>query len=339
MRRIFAVLFTAALLESALSGVAAAQGRCSLQFTFCTGDTFPLPPGAQCDFNGDPDVCFHCSVPSNQCAPPGAAAETPCRSCTAGSPINLATGDTFITQVDLGLAGLGSGLALSRTWHSVVPPTQTSPPHPMFGLGWTSTYEEQIFAGRDGYVKLGVSDGSYSSFGVITMGSVTSYGVAAPSNSGSTLVSGPSNWTLTLKDGSQKLFDNTTGALATVIDRNGNATQLVYDSMHRLMTVADAAARHLYFTYAGDSSYLVSQVASDAGLTFSYSYDGQGRLAQVTRPDNTTISFQYDSLSRITAVLDGQGKVLESHTYDFLGRGLTSSRSLGAESVTVAYPQ
>src|SRR5579872_6164644 len=112
MRRIFAVLFTAALLESALSGVAAAQGRCSLQFTFCTGDTFPLPPGAQCDFNGDPDVCFHCSVPSNQCAPPGAAAETPCRSCTAGSPINLATGDTFITQVDLGLAGLGSGLAL-----------------------------------------------------------------------------------------------------------------------------------------------------------------------------------------------------------------------------------
>jgi YD repeat-containing protein len=70
----------------------------------------------------------------------------------------------------------------------------------------------------------------------------------------------------------------------------------------------------------------------------SYAYDDQGRLVTVTKPDHTTTSFQYDSNSLISAVLDSNGKVLESHTYDSSGRGLTSSRAGGAESVTVSYP-
>jgi hypothetical protein len=40
----------------------------------------------------------------------------------------------------------------------------------------------------------------------------------------------------------------------------------------------------------------------------------------------------------ITAVMDSAGKVLESHTYDSKGRGLTSSRAGGVEAITVSYP-
>jgi len=62
-------------------------------------------------------------------------------------------------------------------------------------------------------------------------------------------------------------------------------------------------------------------------------------LTKVTMPDSTTISYQYDSNNLITAVLDTNGKVLESHTYDAAGKGLTSSKANGVDAVTVSYPQ
>ena len=104
------------------------------------------------------------------------------------------------------------------------------------------------------------------------------------------------------------------------------------------MTVTDPVSRHLTFTYGSSSSHLVTGVSSDAGISLSYAYDGQNRISQVTNPDLTTISFGYDSQSRIISVTDMNGKILESHTYDSNGRGLTSSRAAGVESVTLSYP-
>ena len=103
--------------------------------------------------------------------------------------------------------------------------------------------------------------------------------------------------------------------------------------------MTDPASRHLYFTYASPSSFLATGVTSDFGVSLSYAYDQLGRLTQVTKPDSTKVSFQYHDNGYITAVLDNNGKVLESHTYDSSGRGLTSSRAGGAEGITVSYPQ
>jgi YD repeat-containing protein len=55
-------------------------------------------------------------------------------------------------------------------------------------------------------------------------------------------------------------------------------------------------------------------------------------------PDLSTISFTYNGQSLITAVTDSNGKILESHTYDAKGRGLTGARAGGVEAVTVSYP-
>ncbi len=211
----------------------------------------------------------------------------------------------------------------------------------MFGAGWRANYEEHlIFLSGDGYLKYLRGDGSVWSFAVETVQSPNVYKVAAPAtDTTTTITNGSPNWTLTAKSGEKRLFDVVSGALVAIIDRNGNATQLTYDSSHRLATVTDAAARHLYFTYPNSSSTLVSTITSDVGISLSYSYDGQGRLTQVTKPDNTTVSFVYDAQNRITAVKDTEGKILESHTYDVMGRGLTSSRANGVEAVTVTYPQ
>jgi len=275
------------------------------------------------------------------CGPPANTGHDICLSClTAGAPINLSSGNTYIIESDASIPGLGGGLKLSRTWNSMLPPMQDSYPF-MFGINWRSTYEERLIPnGGDGYVKYLRADGSVWSFAADTFGPPNVYKAAVPANdTTTTLTDGSPSWTLTAKSGEKRFFDATSGVLTAMVDRNGNTTQLAYDASNRLTTVTDPAARHLTFTYVSPSSNLVSSVTSDVGITFLYAYDGQGRLTQVTKPDTTTISFVYDAQNRITAVKDTDGKTLESHTYDVMGRGFTSSRANGVDSVTVAYPQ
>jgi YD repeat-containing protein len=287
-----------------------------------------------------------CAAPRPSCGvPPGAAPET-CLSCNQGKtpqaaqPIDLATGNTYIAQSDLSIPGLGGGLSLSRTWNSLLPARQNSYPF-MFGTGWRSNYEERlIFVSGDAYLKYLRADGSVWSFAPISLGTTSVYKAAAPTDdTTTTITNGSPSWTLTAKSGEKRLFDTTTGALVSIVDRNGNATVLSYDSANRLATVTDAASRHLYFHYPDTSNTLVSSVTSDVGLSTAYAYDGQGRLTQFTKPDNTSISFEYNAQSLITAVKDYDNKTLESHTYDAVGRGLTSSRAGGVGSVTISYPQ
>jgi YD repeat-containing protein len=194
-------------------------------------------------------------------------------------------------------------------------------------------------------MKYARGDGNFWSLGVGTGLNIPNpngfptYTVVGPANQTATLLQGLTTWTLFFQNGEQRVFNTVSGNLLSITDRNGNTTQLTYDGSFRLVTVTDPASRHLYFAYASPASYLVIAVTSDVGLSLSYAYDGQGRLSQVTKPDHTTISFQYDSNSNISAVLDSSGKVLESHTYDSQGRGLTSSRSGGVDAITVSYPQ
>ena len=301
----------------------------------------PTPHVGACPTSGP--GCAVCTAKTYACSPANAANET-CLFCNQGrtaqsSPIDLATGNIYVSQSDISVPGLGGGLGLSRTWNSLTPAVQNSFSS-MFGPNWRSNYEERIITNSsDGYVKYARGDGSVWSFGLASADSQLTYKTAAPRNDGSTLVTGTSYYKLTSKSGEKRLFDNTTGALLSIIDRNGNTTQLTYDNSNRLVTVTDPAGRHLYFSYVSPSSSLVTSVTSDVGITMAYSYDGQGRLIQATKPDTTTVAFTYDSQSRITAVKDSDGKVLESHTYDALGRGLSSSRANGVGSVTVSYPQ
>jgi YD repeat-containing protein len=182
------------------------------------------------------------------------------------------------------------------------------------------------------------SDGSNWIFGVRGDGRLV---VASPATA-SAILSGSAStgWTISFSNGEQRQF-NTTGQLTAVVDRNGNRTQVAYDSNNRLSTVTDPASRHLYFNYPVNTppSFIANSVTSDFGLTLSYSYNGQGVLSQVTKPDLTTITYTYNALSQITQVTDSNGKILESHTYDSAGHGLTSSRANGVDLVTVTAPQ
>jgi YD repeat-containing protein len=270
------------------------------------------------------------------CAPP-----SECPSCNrAAHPIDLATGDTYITEVDVKIPGLGGGLTLTRTWNSIA--FEGSSRLGMFGQNWTSNFDENLFVGGDGYMKYAKADGGFWSLGFNGWDGNGNplFVVAGSAGVGATLTQGQTNWTLVFQNGEQRVFDRTSGKLLSITDRNGNTTQLTYDSSFRLITVIDPAGRHLYFSYPAGANYFVTSVTSDVGVSLSYVYDSLGRLAQYTKPDATIVSFQYNAPNPnlLTAVLDANGKVLESHTYNTCGQGLTSSRAGGVESITVSYP-
>jgi YD repeat-containing protein len=341
LKKLVLILFVVLFWQCVIAPTAQAQNTsgCDVFSTWWFPD--PMPPGWYYFAPFPAPFVYLIAAKTSACAPPTAGTET-CPTCknqakrpVAGSPISLTTGNTYIRQTDVSLPGLGGGLSLTRTWNSQWP-------EPLiglvgdFGANWRSTYEERIFMGGDNYLKYAREDGSFWSFGINPSGKLV---IAAPANVSASLLQGGQYWILTFQNGEQRKFDPTTGLLMAIVDRNGNQTLLNYDSSFRLTSIVDPAGRHLYFNYGtGSLNLLVTSVTSDFGITLSYAYDTQYRLSQVTKPDLTTITFTFDSLSRITSVTDSNGKVLESHTYDSSGRGLTSSRANGVESLTVTYP-
>lgn len=298
----------------------------------------PQLPDIAADCSTETNYIAICSARNNNCSP--APEDSNCNA-SGGLPIHFADGNTDIAGTDLQVPGLGGGLTLVRTWNSVWPPIESAWRIGLFGPNWRSTYEEQVFAGEDGYMKYSRANGCFWSFGFTGYDAMQNptYAPVSPANESATLTQGTSAWTLTFKNGEVRTFDRISGYITSIADRNGNTTILTYDSAYRLVSVTDPALRYLYFSYSNPSTYLVTAVSSDFGLSLTYLYDGLGRLIKVIKPDNTFVSYQYDSNSFITAVLDTDGKILESHTYDPSGRGLTSSRAGGVESITVSYPQ
>ena len=298
----------------------------------------PVPAGWQCNLPGQGLFSMLCYVPNGNCPPlvwcPQCGQFVP----AGGSPINLTNGNTYIKQSDLKIPGLGGGLSLVRNWNSIWPASEPTSAVGMFGPNWRSTYEERISSGSgsaSAYKVYSRSDGGLWYFG----GTGSTLTLASPTNTTATLTSGATYWTLTFQNGEQRLFSNTSGSLIAIVDRNGNTTQLTYNTSNQLVTVTDPVSRTLTFTYGTSCSpSLVTSISTSVGISLSYSYDSSCRLAQVTLPDLNTVSFTYNTQSLITQVTDTYGVVLESHTYDSNGRGLTSARAGGVEAVTVTYP-
>jgi YD repeat-containing protein len=350
MTRLLTALFLLASLTLLVSSAAAqAPGsRCSSDITPI--GPFPRIPGMNCWTQGTTGEVglTYCKVRPASCPSDNAPRQTRCLWCEAhgGLPISFGDGNTFITQSDLALPGIGGGLSLSRVWNSTWPSDLTAFQMGIFGMNWRSTYEERVFVADDGGIKYSRADGSFWSFGSLSSGTAQ---ISAPANEGVGIATTdqqcdswgttcwPTHWRITFKNGEQRLFDMNNEYLISITDRNGNVTRLTYDAQNRLSTVTDPAGRTVTFSYPNTNASLVSSVTSVAG-TVTYTYNGN-LLSKVTHPDGTFVTFEYGANNLITAVKDTDGKVLEAHTYDELCRGLTSSRANGIESITVTYPQ
>jgi YD repeat-containing protein len=274
-------------------------------------------------------------APGNAVNPAGVGPTSCPLSC--GNPVNISNGNVWIRQRDFSVPGLGGGLDLTRTWNSLRDLAGPPDSPGMFGLGWQSTYEEQLLLVDSQTLQYWRSDGGAWTFTYNS--TLNSYSLASPPDVRAQLVQNPATgtFTITLADGTQRLF-NAQNQLAAIIDRNGNQTTLAYDSSYRLASVTSPGGSTLTFSYNDPNNLMQATSAQDAvGTVATYSYDSVSRLTNVTYPDGSALNFTFDANLNIATVTDNQGKLIESHTYDAQGRGLTSTRAYGVDSVSLTY--
>jgi len=93
--------------------------------------------------------------------------------------------------------------------------------------------------------------------------------VASPASVTATLMlNGTLSWKLVFQDGEQMIFDYASGSLTAIVDRNGNTTQLSYDTWNCLVTVSDPAGRHLHVGYENNlNTPLVTKVRAKRAVS------------------------------------------------------------------------
>jgi YD repeat-containing protein len=206
----------------------------------------------------------------------------------------------------------------------------------MFGDSWRSNYEESLQTLPNSQVKYWRGDGSAWTF---TWNSTTqAYAITYPTNEYVTLTfkSSTTLFTLTYKNGNKEIFTNA-GTLTALVDRNGNQTSLSYGS-NRLVQVTGPVGNSLSFTY-GNSSFpaQVTSIQDTVGTVAKYTYATGGYLTSTTYADGSVINYTSDPNGLIINVTDANGKTLESHTYNSLRQGLTSSKANGVDALSVTY--
>ena len=309
-----------------------------------SGQVASLPIKAQGDAYLDPGITLNLLVDPfpNPTEPPPNEPDLPCPNCgQAGAPINVANGNTWITQQDYSIPGLGGGLRLTRTWNSLWPLTNPPEQIGIFGDSWRSNFEERIQVLTGGVVKYWKGNGSALFYTYDSLSGT--YRMTAPADDQTTLAynSPTSQWIVPEKNGTQHIFNNA-GYLVSIIDLNGNTITINVDAtnQNRIASVTDASGRVLTFNYA-NASYprLCTSISDSVGTFSSYTYDySTGRLTQVFYPDGSQFNFQYNdshSNTLISSVVDSLSKVVEAHTYDSQRRGLTSQQANDANGNAV----
>ena len=282
------------------------------------------------------NLSFQTLLPPPSLVDPGPSTEC---EATAGQPINVTTGDVWISKNDYSVPGLAGGLSVTRTWNSLW--NQSNPPFEtgMFGKGWTSDFEERLQIYNSSYIIYWRGTGNTWIFEAPVGCTSCAYHLFSPANQQASLQydSATAQYTLSFKNGTKKVFSNS-GRLLSAIDRNGNQTTISYDSSDRITTVTAPGGQWISFTY-GDSQNVNSVTsAQDAvGTVATFSYV-DSNLTQVVYADGSQHNYAYDAANNIISVTDSEGKVLETHTYDTQGRGLSSSRANSVNSFTIQYP-
>jgi RHS repeat-associated protein len=233
------------------------------------------------------------------------------QSGTVSDPINIATGAYTYINADLTVPGIMP--LIFTTYYSGDRSTPAENPLiPVSPLGnrWSHVYMTQIVvngAGTEAFVVWGRQQiDSYLVPQSVT-GSYASNGAVA----GSQLFRNADlTYTLTLADATRYAFSSS-GALTTIFDRYGNATNLVYQG-GLLSTVTDAGTGNkLTFAY---SSGLLQTVTDQSARVVAYTVTG-GNLVKVVDPAANTRTFFYTGASLMQSAVDGNGNTAFYNTY------------------------
>lgn len=240
-------------------------------------------------------------------------AEGPC-ACGRADPVNTATGEFYLQEVDLILVGVGPSMSVARTYS-----TSGAGDSGPFGFGWTANLGarlRELVPSDDSnqlprQVEVEQENGSILIF---TREDSTSAFVA-PDRVLAALQwdSAEAQWRLTRRDGVLRFRSD--GTLVAAMDRDGNTVGFSFAD-GKLATINASGDRSFAIAWTGQR---ISKVTDSAGRTAKYSYNAAGDLAAVTAPDGAVTRYKYNSDHLITSVVrPGGGRVV--NRYDDAGR-------------------
>jgi len=139
--------------------------------------------------------------------------------------------------------------------------------------------------------------------------------------------SGTYTYTRELPDGSKEIYNAPNSPtsptrifLSQIIDPQGNALTLAYDSSVRLVSVTDTIGQvtNLFYTDTGNV-YRITQVRDPFGRTCALTYDTGGRLISTTDQLGLTSTFAYGSDGFISSMTTPYGSTTFSKPIDYSG--------------------
>ena len=249
-----------------------------------------------------------------------------------GRPTNVLNGNVWFDHMDAVLPALAGTLRFERHYNSRHAFRGLSG---VFGRGWAHSYERSLNLATPGWLRLREPDGSASSYQDAD-GDLT-YAAAYPLDEHSHIVKSGSGtattYTRHLVGGATEVFD-ASGRLTKEVNAAGFETTLAYNTAGRLVTVDGGGSRRLTLAY--DGSGRMATLTGPAGTLATYTYVG-ATLTSLRYPDGSGYNFVYDGWGQVLRVTDASGTVVETHTYDPQGRGITSDLTDGVEKYTFAY--
>jgi len=219
-----------------------------------------------------------------------------------------------LQETDALVPGRGVPVEITRNYNS-----RKSYVSAMFGYGWRSNVEPLIVDTGSGPITYVDGDGTRHIFGEKEGGYVSPGGIylELAKNTDDT-------YTLTQKDGTKINF-NTTGKLASIVDKNDNTTTYTYDVNGKLTQITDASGRTTTITYGTNGK--VESITDSANRITYYEYDLDGNLIKVTDPKGNITSYDYDVDHNITNRTDAKNNTT-TIAYDASDRVESISRPI-----------
>lgn len=251
-----------------------------------------------------------------------------------GAPVNVTTGNMWLTQNDYQLPGIGENIEIDRFYNSRLQNAG------LFGTGWYTKYDQSIKTFGTAFADKAIQHNRADGRGVLYVRSGTS-GTFVNLNAegrGEIVVNTDGTYTQTFIDGRSNKF-GANGKLLWQKDRNGNETTINYNTSGVLTSVTDALGRTLTFTLNGSGN--VTEIADSTGSVATYEYlTSSSRLKTVTYPDGSKYKFEYTTVGGtyyLATVKDALDNILETHAYDSSGRATTSEVDGGVNKYTFDY--
>jgi len=258
--------------------------------------------------------------------------------CNSKNPINIATGEKYLTMLDYQSKG-ASKLKFER-YYSSYSKAKTG-----LGEGWRSNFDKAL--SFEGNVNGQPWTVSYTKINRerVTFTKDKEGNWVALDNEQETLQKTSQGWQLTNARDEVETF-NEQGRLLSIQHRGGYQQQLTYNAKDQLVKVSDTFGASVQLAY--NRHGLLKAMTDPQGNTTHYRYDmSRQLLTKVIYPDSTEIlednpykQYHYNDARfthSITGITNELGQRIHSMAYDDTGRAILSELGDHAERVDITF--